>query len=845
MTFCLISSHAFGLPSNLVTNSLSYTNADGGFVQVSDQQILVKSNKLILVLDKDTGGILGLINILTGQELHIRNSSMFWLIETNDEWISNEELPMNFKHDNKWLLLRWSSEDIEIRINITVNVEDDILIYSTVRNYNSNRSLIRLFIPYIGGVEFLGKENIKDYLAVPDGEGYEIEDAVNSIREHEASFQYPCSLSMQFLLLYEKGVGGFYIGIHDNTGRFKGLELFKWFTESGIEISWYHFVDKVKPGNSLILEYPIVISAFKGYDWHEGAEIYKRWALKQWFISKGFIKYRLDVPEWLKNLDITWRGHSYGIDDESKTKEVKLIGEKLSDIPIYAHEVQNLLPGLSILLTQWTGWDNEGFDKGYPEYYPPVEGEDILKKSIEQVHKMGLRIGLYFNGLLVDMETNTFKDNEDKMCINYYSGEYDVWDLHDGLVKAAVVDVSTDWWLREVINFSMIAVTQYDVDEVYLDCLSAASPLLCASGVNPIFRGGNTWSQSVMNIFREVRSNIKKVKPDVILSTEGLNELYIPFIDLFKGSGVSMDFGYGLPKGRGIPLFSYVYHGYFLTNGDHDAPPDGSQINKYTVSEDLLRGHILAAFTGKRPSISNIGVNEISYLRNSAIFRRTFKEFLVFGQMIPPPLIKGVSRHVFPAPYYEKNEVIADDVSIAAYKQIDTDAVLIIISNRVNKLKHITLHNINRTNVKIKENRALIFDGRWHELSLDLDRGYFDLRIMPNTNIAIILNPKEANIPINTLTIKYTTTKTVPATLSKTVAKTIEKISTTTSKKKIVKTIAEVTSTIIQQTSSVTREVSMWNQAIYLLIGVAIGVAATMAFSTLSRRRAKHPSRQA
>ncbi len=82
----------------------------------------------------------------------------------------------------------------------------------------------------------------------------------------------------QFMAYYAREVGGFYLACHDPWNTAKELDFF-WSPEhEGLEARIAHKSWDVRPGNALILEYPIVLGALAEGNWYEAAERYRAWA---------------------------------------------------------------------------------------------------------------------------------------------------------------------------------------------------------------------------------------------------------------------------------------------------------------------------------------------------------------------------------------------------------------------------------------------------------------------------------------------------------------------------------------------------------------------------------------
>jgi hypothetical protein len=134
-----------------------------------------------------------------------------------------------------------------------------------------------------------------------------------------------------------------------------------------------------------------------------------------------------------------------------------------------------------------------------------------------------------------------------------------------------------------------------EIDEVYLDQNTLASPCFWMSRHSG---GGGLWVNAQRAILKAARDAVREFHSEAIITSEGVNEAYIGYADMFKGMVDFTDFTGALPSGFTAPIFSFIYHRYAIASGNHDMPPDGSTAYVYLISETILRGAIPATFLG-------------------------------------------------------------------------------------------------------------------------------------------------------------------------------------------------------------------------------------------------------
>jgi len=813
----------------------------------TESHIIYKTNTTLLALNKKRGELEAIVNLATWQELRLHPDRypspwLVWLRSRTEPYIYlgiqvDTKFTYIIDRANDFMILEWVTpfwwpDDKNMhRLHVKLRVRVDPVSGGIRLDGSANSdvgSLISFFIPFIDSITGIGSEEIEDFVTFPLSGGYVIRDAVKSLWMHPIGSSYPGPLSVQFIAWYEGGLGGFYFGLHDPETSVKTLELFRGAANGTVKFAWSIYSEDFTK-NTVNISWPIVIAAYRGVDWREAALIYRKWAEENLNLTP--LKMRDDIPEWLLKVDVVWRGHSYGYDPA--TQKIKLWGVMLRDIPTYAREVADLLPSTNILLTQWTGWNRAGFDKGYPEYFPAMEGDQVLRESIRQVKDLGFRFGLYFNGRLVDTETTTYSENRDKLCINE-KGEILIETTHSGAVKNAVADATTEWWRNLIVDTVREAMKRYgEVDEIYLDQNTLASPCLW---MNRQSGGGSLWVNAQRTILKDTRDAVKEFYSDTIITSEGVNEAYVEYVDMFKGMIDFTDFSRSLPKGFTAPIFSFIYHRYALMGGNHDMPLDGSTAYIYLISEAILRGAVPAAFTGTQPiSRSGLTSKNVEYLYNAILFRRALKDFLLFSEHLIPPVISSETLS-FSAPYLEK-PALAPALGISIFHDEYGDTALI-LSNRA-KREFDTTIPINYHELKLdtgKKTIIIVYDGKGGIRSVNHVKepiSTIRINIQPHENIGIVFTQ---NPSLYTTTVKYTekTTITKVEWKSYTITKTITATKTTMHELSRIETIFH-TKTLT--TTLITEKSNIIETHIIMILSFLAGIPVGLSIMKILRKR--------
>ncbi len=156
---------------------------------------------------------------------------------------------------------------------------------------------------------------------------------------------------------------------------------------------------------------------------------------------------------------------------------------------------------------------------------------------------------------------------------------------------------------------------------------------------------GKTWFDSYVGILRACREEAVKADRDFVMPTEGITEMFIPYLDCYMSRAHSMPhWHHDAFKAMPIPLFTYVYHEYLPPYGG-----EGSATwlrSEYSTYE--LRGLGLSLLWGRMFSVA-IGRHKQPFEPSGIepkmldFFKRAYKasttyahDYVVRGRMLHP-----------------------------------------------------------------------------------------------------------------------------------------------------------------------------------------------------------------
>ena len=258
--------------------------------------------------------------------------------------------------------------------------------------------------------------------------------------------------------------------------------------------------------------------------WTETSHIYREW-MDTWWDKK-------DVPQWVKEMT-GWQRiifkHQYGE-----------YLRKYSDLPGRINDCGKSVGCNTVLAF---GWWSDGMDNGYPNYYidETQGGEEAWKKAIADYRADGNRLVLYYNGRLVDRESDWYMKGNGKKAVNRdntgaefaehykFTGEGTTLGYYDTRTFSIANMADREW--RDMLLEWADRAMSYGADAVFYDQLGVAEefPNWDRSRefpVQDIYTG-----RYKAEALKEIRDHIKAIDPEFCLGTEWLSDCTSQFCD--------------------------------------------------------------------------------------------------------------------------------------------------------------------------------------------------------------------------------------------------------------------------------------------------------------------------
>ncbi len=546
-----------------------------------------------------------------------------------------------------------------ICVSVKVTLRDDSPLSAWrlhVTGVDAAQAVETLLCPILGGVLKVGGGVPGEAVATPiQAEGYLFTDPYPVV-DHlplRAGFPgqphvglgslhqtYPGGLSMQLMLYYNRHAG-LYLAAHDADMHVKSFHMGPMGEGDAFPRLWIGHHPTEVPGADADFAYDTIVGVFHG-DWYDGADLYKAWARRQWWCAQPLAE--RDLARWVREGFGVWQMSNFHI------PEIKLnhsLDQIAAEVNALSREIGVPLAALIFNYERGGAWTG-------PIGLPPREGDDAFRAAMGQLRAAGNHGFVYIPG------GNWY------VAIDSYDPPFDSWAEYEArgqaitLTTAAGEKPVSSWyagwhsaWLcpgtegnREILAEMLTGLQRLGCDWIQIDNFPCGGPMACFDPAHGHPRGHGPWyTQAWRDTLADVRARLKAINPDAVLSTEGISEVYIPYLDLYDHRAGNMEyFGHfweGQPMGgRTIPLFNYVYGGYlgaYLAAYPETNRPEVLYWTR-SLGKALAQGVVP---TGGRywpiPSASNPVT--LGFYKKAIRAARDAWKYLMFGEMLKPPVI--------------------------------------------------------------------------------------------------------------------------------------------------------------------------------------------------------------
>jgi len=587
--------------------------------------------------------------------------------------------------DLYWDGFNVDGSQLDVQVCVTIELEDSSqLSYGMISITNNEDITIEAVdFPAINGLGQISDNPDMDYLAYPSMSGVLFQNPLAHFKQDQGwgwDQMYPSGYStMQFMAYYGlQPAAGLYLAAYDSTGNSKFLNAGKG-DPSWLALAIRH-IPQFAAGADVSIGYPIVIGVFSG-DWYDAAQIYRSWAVGQPWTSKGTLAERSDIPGWYCSAGL--RQWIYTHPDCLPDNPFRLVPEVVSDTATYfGHPV----------IANWIGWEHEGWYSEYPDVFPPKEGWDAFRQAVLATHLAGNQVLFVPDTTSCSSLATPWSSAQASACRDR-SGNYPNPFSFSECGKTATfyrMCPGTSFW-QDSLKSMLSTLAQEGADVIQLDGFPIFGPQQCVdpSHGHPL-GGGTWWYDSYEKIFSQFKAIARQSNPDLVLTSEGMSEIYIPLFDGFwdpfttgwspNSALSSLD---DQSKVQLIPLWHAVYHDYaFLESGicfvSRFGPSGAVGYGQYR--DFYVRGFALSLVWGEMPvtwyadeKVSQLDEQAerdmAGYVRRIVEARTVYAQpYLALGRMLRLPRLD--------IPYFHINGAASIPYTLDAYPDFDSPTVL-------------------------------------------------------------------------------------------------------------------------------------------------------------------------
>lgn len=395
------------------------------FTSVSAADFSLKNDKVEVVVNKK-GELVSLTNLATNH--NYASGGYLWRMyyDTHDEQeieIRGGDQSPKVSCDGKQIVLCYDKlavrgEKKPIKLQLVISLEGENVRFASAVENGIPHSVVReLQYPLVRNAQL--PSDHKMILSQSSGRLYDNPRKAIMEKGNRIPYRTPAQIFRQFDCRYGASTSmncyilagenqGLYVGSHDSLiqDTWHGLRLYadkdKKFTELEFGLFKYPqcFEGEKWANDSNIL------SPYSG-TWHKAADKYGKWVRATWWDYH-------EAPQWIREMK-SWQRvifkHQYGnylYKYSDLYGRMQKAGESVDADAVFAF-----------------GWWKEGMDRGNPAYTPDDTqgGDEGWHKAIEKFKKSGQKLIMYYNGQLIDTESEFYKSGEGKrICYKGPSG---------------------------------------------------------------------------------------------------------------------------------------------------------------------------------------------------------------------------------------------------------------------------------------------------------------------------------------------------------------------------------------------------------------------------------------
>lgn len=454
---------------------------------------------------------------------------------------------------------------------------------------------------------------------------------------------YPLGLktNMPFTAVYDpaqngEATNGLYVGVHDPNGNPKALCM------AGAPQSQCTMMSTMcaapyqrKGGNSFTLPGFMVWQAFRG-DWFDAVNIYRQFVHTQatWLSP---LRGRPDTPQWMREMPV-WIMHFMPNENPDANPVPITLREKYPDkdpkdwyrTAVRFREEIGVPVAYHLYNWHWVPFNNDN-----PNYFPVHHD---LKEGMQALKQADIRVIPYIAGYSWDMHDSrgdNYRFEQEALPAtakdvrgNVLSKSYASTEPNGVPVKFARMCPSTAFWKQEIRQVTRRLYTEYGMDGIYLDVVSAAYEQCCDENHLHEPGYGNFWWKAYSELIAGLRADAPE---DFAVVSESVSEVYAGALDGYLAwTWVQPD---------SVPAHPRVYGGRVAVFGRvvTQNKRDDDAYFRFHVAQAFMYGQQLGWI---HPEIVD-DPKQFPFLKKMAKLRWDMREFFAVAELLRPPVVEG------------------------------------------------------------------------------------------------------------------------------------------------------------------------------------------------------------
>jgi len=611
---------------------------------------------------KEKGSLTGIMQEMAGDAFSIGSQAgklVSWRREGTD---SESRLHLEWKEidvkENKGVL--------DVEVIVTLRAGDPLSYWRiNVHNRGARYGIERVRFPILS-LAPIGKAQDNVFLH-PSGRGNLVVNPFSQPtgfgRHYDTrGADYTCYFNMQFQALYNSKNGqGVFLGTRDPTPNLINIQI----VNTPAELSWRpgHFPPNIAfaqeaPGGTeedFKVPYDCVAGPFQG-DWFDACHIYRKWALKQSWCSKGPLSKRADMPKWYKESPFifytTFNDSAAGTHSMDENLRIgadhfrewlKWAGMKLPanfyawEQPVHGLSVRDLPFHIARSQLMYPSGPSSGRRTGmtghnyYDGNYPGIQAMRDFSAECGRLRKEGGMVCPYIALELCNQgpsenapyaaEAKPHAIRDLYGCIRTWGGDR-TWQMCSW----------PSWWRKRLTETCVLMLERENVGGFYLDVMRGSCLPCYWTAHGHTAAGGSSMTTGRHELVKIIQEAVRAKDPEAIITGENPSENMIDVTDGFLTNTLDADTA---------PIFAAVYQDYALRYG---LEISGSPKNFFIQSASLFVEGMQIGRIRLRPRPGSLSFQKpehkemIDFLgRVLGYYRQeTAKKFLVYGQLMRP-----------------------------------------------------------------------------------------------------------------------------------------------------------------------------------------------------------------